>query len=133
MPTRPPTSRLRPDMSLQDAVLALSERVTGSLLALMTAAENSPRIDPNAAAGVWAPLLALDLYGITGSNIWQLWKDVCRENVVHFLAVLRAAQLGLVDVETVVGASQDPPTATLDPVDLLAKVKARLPKFAAEP
>jgi hypothetical protein len=75
-------------------------------------------------------LLLLDSFAIYGANIWLLFKDVCGQNIVHMIAVLRAVQLGLVDERTVHEAIDGTSTLSID--EVLSAVREVLPDFAAE-
>ena len=39
-------------------------------------------------------IMGFDTQEIYGSNIWVLYSDVCHQNIVYLLAVMRAVQLG---------------------------------------
>jgi hypothetical protein len=75
-------------------------------------------------------LLLLDSFAIYGANIWLLFKDVCGQNIVHMIAVLRAVQLGLVDERAVHEAIDGTSTLSID--EVLSAVREVLPDFAAE-
>lgn len=86
------------------------------------------------AMGGMGVLLSLDTHGIYGTDIYVLHSDICGNDMVKTLAVLRAVQLGLFDEATLVDACsrQDYSGRDMVPVDeLYAKVKERLPKFNA--
>lgn len=108
-------------MPIRELIIRLADGNVGAITVMMEMVNHGPRIDPDAAFGPWAGLLSLDSWGIYGSDIWVLYKDICGESIVKTLAVLRAAQLGI--------------TAEVEAKDvdgLLAKVQERLPGFAVE-
>lgn len=93
----------------------------------------SGNIDPDNSLGGIGPILLLDTYGIYGTDIYILWNDICKREIVKTLAVLRATQLGFFSSHILKDACsrQDRSGVALVPVDeLLTKVKERLPKFA---
>jgi hypothetical protein len=51
--------------------------------------------DPDDWPSGFGKLLSLDTHGIYGSNIWVLFKNVCNQNILNVVTVLRAVQLGL--------------------------------------
>jgi hypothetical protein len=89
-----------------------------------------PEIDPDAMLGGFAPLLSLDTLGIYGPRIWMLYKDVRRQDLVKVCAVLRANGTGIL-TERQINAAIDE-RAVIDLDDVLAKVRAWLPRFGAE-
>lgn len=79
----------------------------------------------------------MDDMGIYGSHIWLLYKDICGQNLVQLLGLLRAYQLGFVSRKAITGAIEScreplAPPHDLDVANLLAKVQERLPRFARE-
>jgi hypothetical protein len=89
------------------------------------------KIDPDTALGPFAYLLNLDSFGIYGSRIWVLYKDICCENIVHTITVLRAVQLGILPLRVVNraidGSSLE--AAKIDIQQLFLKVQELLPAF----
>ena len=45
-------------------------------------------------------MLQLDIHGIYGHRVWMLYKDVCRQNLVDMIGILRAVQLGILPEAT---------------------------------
>lgn len=87
---------LEPNMTVKEAIIKLSEGVPGAIVVLLRVVEESPALDPDDAFSGWGPLISLNNAGIYGSRIWLLWKDVCGERMINFLAMLRAHQLGMI-------------------------------------
>lgn len=90
--------------------------------------KHGPRIDPDNPEG-FGPILALDSIGIYGPDIWLLWKDVCGENPVKVVGILRAWQLGMVSSEQLKSACSGKPYDPLPVEELIAMVRHRLPNF----
>jgi hypothetical protein len=121
--------RIGLDDTFQSALIKLAEGNPGALTALLKLATDVPKIDPDSFLGNLTPLLDMDSLGIYGSNIWILYKDVCGADSVNFATLTRAWQLGYVPEAQIVKASIDG-RHSFDFVALLAKVRARLPRFA---
>lgn len=89
---------IKPRIQLGDtlisAVSKLSEGIPGATIVLTDLAFKIPEIDPDAILGPWSHLAQLDIFGIYGSRIWSLYKDVCGQNLVNMIGLLRAVQLG---------------------------------------
>lgn len=108
----------------------------GALNVLITLVKESEKIDLDAAFGPYTHLLNLDSAGIYGPSIWVLFKDTCGQNIVNFVAVIRAWQLGIIDDEQLKAASnrdgagrytENGVTLNLD--DVLREVRKKLPEF----
>ena len=88
-------------------------------------------IDPDAAMGEIATLLSLDTCHIYEERIWMLYKDVCNEDLVKLIAVLRAWQLGILSVDKL-NHGIDNYGKGLDVDNLKQQVVARVPAFGKE-
>jgi len=118
-------------MRAQDVIIALAEGNPGALNVCIRVAKEAAAIDQDNALASLGPLLTLDSNGIYGSRIWMLWKDVCGQDMINFLGVLRAKQLGIVSSEELTGAVQDWPTSKIDLKTVLELVREQLPRFGA--
>ena len=87
-------SRINLEMNQTDVIVALGEGNPGATVVCMEILQQTPDIDPQAALGGLGHLLMLDTFQIYGSRIWMLYKDVCGQDLVKTLALLRACQLG---------------------------------------
>jgi len=121
-------SRINLKDSLRDIVISMSEGNPGALRVCMEIVSSSRSIDPDSALGEFGPLIFLDSLGIYGPSIWMLYKDVCGEDVTKLLAVLRAAQLGIISNSTVMEALSSYGNG-LDADEVLEKVRESLPNF----
>jgi len=110
------------------AIIKISEGVPGALRICMEILQRGESIDPDGALGGLGILLSLDTLKIYGSRIWMLYKDVCKENLVDMLAVLRANQLGYISVTQINRAIENRGIG-IDIKDCYKKVKIRLPNF----
>ena len=73
----------------------------------------------------------LDTFGIYEHRIWQLYKDVCKQNLVTTVAMLRSVQLGILEEEKLQYAI-DNYGKGIEIDYLYKKVKERLPGFSDE-
>ena len=73
-------------------------------------------------------VLNMDTLEIYGSEIWMLYKDVCKENIVHTIAMLRAFQLGIVGKVSLKTAINNYGEG-IDLDKILVSVTERLPDF----
>lgn len=127
--------RITLQMSKVDAILALAEGNPGALTVIMQIMKRED-IDPDAFMGPFGTLLLLDSHNIYGSRIWVLYKDVCGENVVNMLGLLRAVQLGILSEYTLntaidnYGRIRDEEKIDID--SCLEQVRERLPNFGQD-
>lgn len=112
------------------AIKKLSDGNPGALNVLMTAFDQAVQIDPDCAFGSFGVLIAFDAERVYGSRIWMLFKDVCKQDIVKTMAMLRACQLGILDRQTFNHAI-DNYGKGLDVDKTLAAVRERLPNFGA--
>lgn len=78
----------------------LAEGNPGSMAVLAKMMKEGPKIDPQSSS----PILAIGILqesGVTGGKIWELYKDVCGENLVNLLALLRHIQVGFSKAEDI--------------------------------
>lgn len=111
-----------------EVMVDFAEGNPGAITVLSQLFKESPAIDPDAAFEGMSPLFSLDNLDCYGSDIWVLYKDVCGQDIVKMLGVLRAIQLGFVSDGTVKAAMTG--GGSVDPAALLEQVKERLPDFA---
>lgn len=118
-----------------DVIIKMSEGNPGAMNVLMQMLISN-NIDPDNAMGGLGAILLMDSFGIYGTDIYILNNDICERNLAKTLAVLRAAQLGLLDSNILKDAChrQDRSGKQLVSVeDLYLKVKERLPNFDLQP
>jgi hypothetical protein len=123
--------RINLEMSVPDAAMALVEGNPGAVNVVVQMTTKGRKIDPDSAFGDLSGLISLDTQGIYGPRIWMLYKDVCKEDIVITLGLLRAVQLGLLSNRELQHAI-DNYGEGIDVEDLLTKVKERLPNFGKE-
>lgn len=120
--------RIKLTDTLLDATVKLGEGNPGAISVIMQLIKNGSIIDPDAAFGEIANLLSLDSLGIYGPRIWMLYKDVCDQNLVNTIAVLRAVQLGKLS-ENVMNHAIDNYGEGIYTKSILKIVQNELPKF----
>ncbi len=117
--------------SIYDASLKVIEGNPGAATVVGKILNNTVKIDPDNVLGGMGPLLHLDTLEIYGPRIWMLYKDVCGENIVTILGILRANQLGYLD-EAALNHAIDNYGKGIDVKDLVLQVKEHLPNFESE-
>lgn len=116
--------RIKLSDTMTEALVKIVEGNPGAIRVIMQAGMMVSKVDPQnfmAEAGPFCVAMSCDALGIYGPSVWMLFKDVCKENLVAFLGVMRAEQLGLCDTHTI--------TAEAVP-GVLIKLRERLPEFA---
>lgn len=125
-------SKIQLNDDIKTLVAKMSNGNPGAITAMMEILINGDRIDPNDAMGGEGNLLLLDTFRIYGTAIYVLYNDICDRDVAKMIAILRAAQLGMLDPVTLRSACyrSDFSGRKIIPVDdLCRKVKEELPMF----
>ena len=119
-------------MSVVEAINAITEKDPGAVLVCGKLMEMMDKIDPDCIWGVLGPLFSLDSLNIYGKRIYAFWHNVCDEDLVKMIAVMRAEQLGqLAEVNraTIDHAIDNYGEGLKDLDTVVAAVKERLPNF----
>ena len=111
--------------TLMDIVIQMSAGNPGALSVCRQMIYTGAAVEPGNPFGGIGCMLAL---GIHGSEIWMLYKDVCRENLTRTLGVLRAWQLDFVTSEALIHAINHRGEG-IDADELLTQVREALPEF----
>ena len=117
--------------SLIDIAIKLVGGNPGAIRVCCEIISKAEQIDPDSALGPLGALLSFDSYHIYDERIWMLFKDVCGENVVKVIALLRAVQLGLLS-ESTLNHAIDNFGEGLNVSEYITKVKKQLPNFTSE-
>src|ERR1035437_2480941 len=112
----------------QSMIVKMCEGNPGALRVLLNCVTQGAAIDPDHILGGIAPILELDELGLYGSNIWILYKDVCKEDLPDMIAMLRAWQLGFVERTKILHAVENYGEG-IDVAALRVKVEEKLPNF----
>lgn len=119
-------------ITLTDDAISTMMKMTdgnpGALAVCMQITKQGEAIDPDAFMGGLGTILWMDTLKIYGPKIWMLYKDVCGEDLVKMLGILRAVQLGFLGEGKLHAAINDYGKG-VDVDDLLTQVKERLPAF----
>lgn len=97
-------SRLRD--TTQETLIEMSDGNPGGLNVMLELLEKGLSIDPGNAANRISQsglgvVIMLDGYGIYGSDIWVLYKDMCGQNIIKMVAALRMMQMGIMEAEPI--------------------------------
>lgn len=125
-------SRLELTDTLQDAAIKMSGGNPGAINAITAMLVRGKDIDPQAFGGGLSAVMLLDTYEIYGTDIYVLYSDICGRDVARTLAVIRAAQLGMLSSNVLKDACSRQDRSGRDLIDvddLYAQVKKRLPAF----
>ena len=139
---REPERIINPEWSLREMVLELAREGQeginpGALKVCAEIIKKGHRVDPFLIPGSEVLfLLNLDMQNIWASKIWSLYARVCGEDLIKFMAVVRACQLGglggatLEKVHRAVERGSNDGTLDLDKI--LKAVQKKLPGFGAK-
>lgn len=130
-------SLIQLDDSIGDVLAKMSAGNPGAITVLIQMFSKSPEVDPQCAFAGLGPILSLDTYKIYGPDIWVLYKDICKEDVVRTLAMIRGVQLGLLPLEKLKaaifaareGLREEQVSAPIDPEQVLRDVMEQLEQF----
>jgi hypothetical protein len=123
--------RIGANDTLKDTLIKLAEGNPGAINVMMQIVNKAAIIDPDSALGPFGCLLNLDSFGIYGSRIWMLYKDVCDEDITKTIALLRAVQLGILsrlDIQRAI----DNRGNDIDVDTIIELVKIGLPNFGKQ-
>lgn len=127
--------RIRLEMTTMEVVLAMAEGNPGAIRVCTNLLRDADSIDPDAIMGGLGAIMGMDTLGIYASRIWQLYKDVCKQDLAMMLAVLRAFQLGQLAGVTKVALNHaiDHYGDGLDLSAIMVAMQERLPNFNVTP
>jgi len=114
--------------SITDVISKMSDGNPGAITVCIRLLNETEKVDPDSALRGLGAILSLDTFNIHGSRIWMLFKDVCKEDIVKTIAILRACQLGFLKV-ALLNHAIDNYGNGIDIESLHKQVKARLPNF----
>jgi len=84
-----------------DMMVKMSQGNPGAATVLGRLFSEEPAIDKDSALPSIGSILALDTYGVYGSDIWVLYKDKCGVDIRKLVMLLRACQLGFISQERI--------------------------------
>lgn len=113
---------------MMDTILLFGEENPGAFSVVLQL--TSDKSDPDSALGPLGTFMSLDSCGIYGSNLWILFNNCCKSNLLNVVTALRAVQLGLMPEQELwdhIDTEKE-----LDCEGIYNKVKERLPNFNPE-
>lgn len=124
--------RIHFGMNLFDLIFKLSGGNPGAINALRRIYREGHTVDPE--SEVLFHFMTLDTFEIFDDKINILYLKICNGSLVHFLAVIRGLQLGILSQEEVHSAILGKPYSKVHPFsvqffDLITKVKEIVPSF----
>lgn len=114
---------------LENIFAKLSDGNSDALRVCLEIFRKTTSIDPYILGG-FGYLFYLDTFGIYGSRIWMLYKDICGESLVDMLGLLKAVRFEYLS-KSVLDHAIDNCGDGLDVQDYVKKVKEKLPKFGS--
>lgn len=114
-----------------ELIANLAQGNPGAVTVIMKILTDGIRIDPYDYAGGFGSVLYMDSMNIRGPKVWMLYKDVCNENIVKTMAMIRATQLKIISKDELLYAIDNRGTG-VDVEVCLSKVKELLPNFGKE-
>jgi hypothetical protein len=127
--------RIKLNDTMTNIMVKMSEGNPGALSAICECLKYSKQIDPDDLMEGFSTILQLDSMGIYGTSIYVLYSDICEKDIVKFITLSRAVQLGLFNRETVIEAASRQDYSGKNLItdetlsELLEEVKAKLPNF----
>ncbi len=121
--------RLTLEDTNMSAISKLSEEIPGAIKVCAEILNKGGDIDPDSALGGLGTLLLLDTFGIYGTRIWMLYKDVCKQDLTKMIAMLRAVQMGIINEDKLQYAINNYGKG-INVDDLYKKVRQKLPRFS---
>lgn len=120
--------RIKLEMNGKDMLVAMAGGNPGALTVCLKTMQNESQIDPDSFLGGIGAILSMDTLGIYEHRIWMLYKDVCGQDLIKMLGILRANQLGFLSA-SILNSAIDNRGDGVDVDDMLKKVQERLPRF----
>lgn len=114
-------------MNFNDALFALSDGNPGAINVMLDNLKQGDEIDPQNGLGAWGFLLNLDNFGIYGSRIWRLYKNLCDERLPIAVAMVRSVQMGIISKEDLDAAIDG--KKNLNPDEVAERLKRELTEF----
>lgn len=121
--------RINFEMGLMDIIMGMSEGNPGALNAIMGTMEINAEVDPDSALGNMGTVIMLDSFKIYGSDIWVLYKDVCGQSALNMIAIIRAVQMGIMDLADLKEAMKNCFFESERMAEVLEEVRILLPAF----
>lgn len=115
--------------SPMSAMMKMADGNPGAITVLLKLLEQGEAIDPDAAFGGFANIMSLDTHDIYGSEIWMFYKDLCDQDLINMIGLMRAVQLGFLSESALRSAIQQGAPSADWITEHVAKVREYLPNF----
>jgi hypothetical protein len=141
LPYKTSNRRIQEGEHIDVSIAKMADNNMGTINVLRDLFNSAGRIDPDATPGGGLNhIILLDDWGIYGSAIWILFKDVCGENYVNLIALIRSVQLGIVRRGILLdelsarlsGAKARTSHSIFKFTEVLEDVRGSLPKFTKD-
>lgn len=116
--------------TVEQLIFSTGEGNPGALRVILDSILVADKIDPDNAFGRFGFLANLQSLGLKGPLIWCLFKDVCGESLPKAIAMVRAAQLGIISQEELHDKINS--GSRCDDHQIFDELLERLPKFNLE-
>jgi hypothetical protein len=115
-----------------DMLMKMSEGNPGAITVMSELMNKESGIDPDSMFSKYgiSTILSMDTHGIYGSDIWILFKDICKQNLVNVIGILRAVQLGFLEESKLLSFIRNGSIEQEFLEEKVRQVKERLPNFA---
>lgn len=125
-------TRIDLDDTIMDIICKLSGGNPGAMNVMMQMLAQTGTIDPNHVLGGAGAVMALDTLNVYESKIWVLYKEICNEDLVTMLGLMRGVQLGYMHTSELTEplSTQHASIPAARIAEVLAMVRERLPAFA---
>ena len=124
------SSRIEESSNILDALVAIAGGNPGAVTAIGNMIAINDKVDIASSFGIWGPVIMLDSFEIYESRVWLLFNDVAGRNPTKALTLLRATQMGIVEIEQLNGWIDGSFKLTDEEFDtILAKLRVELPEW----
>jgi hypothetical protein len=115
--------------SIAETFCAMSQGNPGAIETLVRVYAEAKKVDNEDSFEGLGPIMILDHFNIYGYQICILANKICHGSLVHFLAVTRGLQLGILHQEEVYVAIEKGEPFSLPWVKLFAEIRKKVPNF----
>ena len=126
-------ARITLEDSPMSAMVKMADGNPGAIIVLKKLFQEGADIDPDSFMGGFMKVLSLDTHKIYGYEIWQFYKDLCKQNLVDMIGMMRAVQLGKLCEEDLLKAIRHGAPSPEWVTEHVNKVREMLPAFGKVP
>lgn len=125
-------SRITLEDTAADSIVKMSDGNLGAAAVLVDIWKRGSEVDPQMFMGGMGIIMLLDTYEIYGTDIYVLWNDICKRDLIKTIAVIRSCQLGQLSQTILKDACSRQGYSGAELIDVescLLNVQAALPDF----